>query len=100
MPSYMYWPSDVAKIIYRPSAFKNGVSKADIEDILALHPSEVRRYKGRPTIWDEVYSGGIRIVRPTMAVAEVSGGCLLEIGFRQDLRKPHEECSVFHARYL
>ena len=35
-----------------------------------------------------------------MAVAEVSGGRLLEIGFREDLRKPYEECSVFHARYL
>ena len=100
MPPYIYWPSDEAKIVYRRSAFKNRVSEADIEDVLALHPSKVHRYKGRPTEWDEVYGGGIRIVRPTMAVAEVSGSRLLQIGFREDLRKPGEVCSVFHARYL
>ena len=100
MPPYMYWPSDEAKIVYRRSAFDNRVSEADILDVLALHPFEAHKHKGTPTEWDEVYGGGIRIVRPTMAVAKVSGGRWLEIGFREDLRKPHEECSVFHARYL
>ena len=88
MPPYMYWPSDEARIVYRSSAFKNRVSEADIKYLLSLHPSKARRYKGRPTKWDEVYGGGIRIVRPTMAVAEVSGRRLLQIGFREDLRKP------------
>ena len=100
MPPYMYWPSDQAKIVYRCSAFNNRVLKADILDVLALHPSEARTHKGTPSEWDEVYGGGIRIVRPTMAVAKVSGGRLLQIGFREDLRKPGEVCSVFHARYL
>ena len=100
MPPYMYWPSDEAEIVYRPSVLKNRVLKSDIKYLLSLQPSEAHRYKGRPTKWDEVYSGGIRIVRPTMAIAEVSGRRLLQIGFRRDFREPHEECSVFHARYL
>ena len=100
MPPYMYWPSDEAKIVYRPSAFDNRVLKADILYILSLHLLEVRTHKGRSSKWDVVYGGGKRVVRSTMAVAEVSGGRLLEIGFREDLRKPYEECSVFHARYL
>ncbi len=86
MPPYMYWHSDEAKIVYRGPVFKNRVLKTDT-------------YKGWPTKWDVVYGGGIRIVRSTMAVAEVSGGRLLEIGFREDLRKPGEVCSAFHARY-
>ena len=76
------------------------MSEADILYILALHLFEAHTYKGTPSKWDVVYGGGGKIVRSTMAVAEVSGGRLLEIGFREYLRKPHEECSVFHARYL
>ncbi len=99
MPPYMYWPSDEAKIVYRGPVFKNRVLKSDIEYLLSLYPSEADTYKGWPTKWDVVYGGGIRIVRPTMAVAEVSGRRLLQIGFRRDFREPHEERSVFHARY-
>ena len=58
MPPYMYWPSDEAKIVYRRSAFKNRVLKADILDVLSLHLFEVRTYKGRQSKWDEVYGGG------------------------------------------
>ncbi len=100
MPPYMYWPSDEAKIVYRCSAFDNRVLKADILDVLALYFFEAHTHKGTPSEWDEVYGGGKRVVRSTMAVAEVSGGRLLEIGFREYLRKPYEECSVFHARHL
>ena len=100
MPPYMYWHSDEAKIVYRRSAFNTRLLKADIKDVLALHLFEAHTYKGRPSKWDVVYGGGVRIVRSTMAVAEVSGGRLLEIGFREDLRKPGEVCSAFHARYL
>ena len=99
MPPYMYWPSDEAEIVFRRrSAFKNRVLKEDILDVPSSHPTEVEKYKGTPSKWDVVCSGGKMIVRPTMAVALVSGGRLLEFGFRQDFREPGEVCSVFHAR--
>lgn len=101
MPPYMYWPSHRAKIVFQPcSAFRNNVLEDDILEILSLHPSEVDRFRGTPSKFDEVYSGGEKIVRPTMAVAVVSDGYWLEIGFRRDFRKRSEVCLVFHARYL
>ena len=72
MPPYMYWPSDEANTVYRRSAFKNRVLKADILYILALHLFEAHTYKGTPSKWDVVYGGGIRIVRSTMGFDGVS----------------------------
>lgn len=101
MPPYLYWPSSTAKIVFdRRSAFKNGVLEEDILEVLSLHPSEVDRHRGRPSEFDDVFSGGKRIACPTMAIAMVSEGYWLEIGFRRDFRKPGEVCRVFHARYL
>lgn len=63
-------------------------------------PPLVDLYRGNPSAYDVLFSGGKKIVRPTMAVGNLPDGRRVEVGLRRDFRKDEEVCFVFHVLYV
>ena len=99
MPPFRYWPHRPWDVVYSPTAFDHSVAKKHIKYIISVPVNEVRLHSGKPSVHDERYSGGKQIVCATIAQGILPNGRGIEVGLRQDFRKPGEVCRVFHARY-